>query len=236
MNGFGFDPLYLLLALPALLLVSYAQWRVQSTYNKYAEVPNGSGMSGFEVAKLLLNKEQLPTVGLEVTPGKLSDHYDPQGNILRLSPDIGQRASVAAMAVTAHEVGHALQDRDNYSWMKVRTGVVPLLKIGSTLGYLMFIAGLMVGSTWLAILGVLAFSGGAFFSLVTLPVELNASTRAMAMLESNGLLRNEEERKQANDMLRAAALTYVAGAAQALSSLLYFLFMALGAGSRRRSH
>lgn len=230
------DPLYLCFALPAILLVMVAQGRVQSAYNKYAAVPNQAGVSGAEVARLLLSREQLPSVEVQMTPGKLSDHYDPQQDILRLSPDIARGTSIAALAVTAHEVGHALQDRDNYTWMKIRTGLVPLLNIGSTLGYLVFAAGLMMGSRELAFLGILAFSGGAFFSLATLPVEFNASSRAMAMLEQHGLIRSEEDRRQARDMLNAAALTYVAGAAQALSTLLYFVFRALGAGSRRRGY
>lgn len=232
----AFDPLYFILALPAILLVTYAQWRVQSSHNRYSAIANQAGLTGFEVAQILLNREQLAeAVQLELTEAKLSDHYDPQNNILRLSPTVGQQASMAALAVSAHEVGHALQDRDNYGWMKLRTGIVPLLNVASTLGYLMFLGGLLLGYSGLALLGVLAFSGGALFSLVTLPVEFNASSRAMKMLEAHGLLRGEEERAQAKDMLRAAALTYVAGAAQALTSLLYFLFLALGAGGRRRS-
>ncbi len=233
---FGIDPFYLILSLPAVLLVMYAQGRVQSAYNKYSEIPNQVRLTGAEVARLLLNNERLPSIAVEITPGKLSDHYDPQQNILRLSPEIAQEASIASLAVTAHEVGHALQDRDDYAWMKVRTGLVPLLNIGSTLGYLLFLGGLFLGSSGLALIGVLAFSGGAFFSLVTLPVEFNASTRAMQMLEANNLIRSEEDRKQARDMLNAAALTYVAGAAQALATVLYFVFRVLGAGSRRRSY
>lgn len=229
------DPIYLLFALPAVLLVMYAQGKIQSTYNKYAEIPNSAGASGAEVAQLLLQREGLASeVALEGSPGRLSDHYDPQNNILRLSPDIARGASVASMAVTAHEVGHALQDRDNYLWLKIRTGMVPLLKIGSTLGYLLFITGLVMGSNGLALLGVLLFSGGALFSLATLPVELNASNRAMRMLEQHGLIRTEEDRKQARTVLNAAALTYVAAAAQALALLLYFVFRGMGAGGRRR--
>lgn len=232
----GVDPLYLLFALPAFLLVMYAQGRVQQAYNKYSEIPNSVGMTGAEVAQVLLQREQLASVQLEVTPQQLGDHYDPGKDILRLSPNVAREPSIAALAVTAHEVGHALQDRDNYGWMLVRTGLVPLLKVASTLGYLLFFAGILLGMPSLTILGIIGFSGGALFSLVTLPVEFNASQRAMKMLEDNNLIRSDTDREQARSMLNAAALTYVAGAAQALATVLYLVFRVMGMGSRRRGY
>ncbi len=231
--GFYFDPMYFVFLLPALLLTMYAQWRVQASYNRWGQVRNSHNMTGADVARVLLPREQLQNVGVELTPGQLSDHYDPGRDVLRLSTAVAQQPSVAAMAVTAHEIGHAEQDREGYLWMKIRAGIVPFVNIGSSLGYLIFFGGLFAQVPAIAWLGVLMVSAGAIFALITLPVELNASNRGMRMLMENGLISSEEERSAARNMLNSAALTYVAGAAQAVATILYYVFLLMGMTGRR---
>jgi Zn-dependent membrane protease YugP len=228
---FFFDPMYFVFALPALLLALYAQWKVRSTYGKYAQVPNAAGYTGAEVARHLLNAAGLYHVGIERVPGELTDHYDPGAKVLRLSDSNYASYSVAAIGVTAHEVGHALQDATAYTPMRLRTGLVPVAGLGSNLGYLFFIAGMFISSLQLAMVGLILFSAAAVFAAVTLPVEFNASNRAMALLEANGLV-TPHDAGMARQVLEAAALTYVAGLAQALSQVLYFAFLL--AGLRRR--
>jgi uncharacterized protein len=235
-NAFYFDPMYLLFLAPAILLSLWAQSRVQGAYNKWSKVRNSRNMTGADVAQTLLPKENMGNVQVELTQAKLSDHYDPSHDILRLSPEVAQQPTIAAMSVAAHEIGHAEQDRDNYIWMNVRSGIVPFIQIGSTIGYLVFIAGLMMQINILAWVGIFLFSAGAIFALITLPVELNASNRAMRMLSDNGLIQNNEEFAAARDMLNAAALTYVAAAAQAVMQILYYVFVLLGSRSRQRDN
>jgi len=234
-GGFYFDPMYFVFLVPALLLTMYAQWRVKSTYSKWSQVRNSRNMTGADVAQVLLPREQLGSVRVEMTPGQLSDHYDPSTNVLRLSPDVAQQPSIASMSVAAHEIGHAEQKRDGYVWMNVRAGIVPFVNLGSTLGYLIFFAGLLLQFTAVAWIGVLLVSASAIFALVTLPVELNASNRAMRMLTENNLFASNEERNAARDMLNAAALTYIAAAAQAIATILYYVFLLMGRSNRRRS-
>jgi uncharacterized protein len=232
-GGFFIDPMYLLFTIPAALLAMFAQWRVRSAYARWSQVRNTRGVNGNDVAQILLPRERMTDVRLEITPGQLTDHYDPQNNILRFSPEIAQQPSVASMAIAAHEIGHAAQDRDNYTWMKIRSGIVPLINIGSTLGYLIFFGALFAGSTTLAWIGVAMLSAGMIFALVTLPVELDASNRAMQMLTQYGVITTEDERRAARDVLNAAALTYIAAAAQAIMTILYYVFLLMG--SRRSS-
>jgi hypothetical protein len=232
--GFYFDPLYLVFTIPAALLAIFAQWRVRSTYARWSQIRNSRGVTGSDVAQILLPRERLGNVRVEITPGQLSDHYDPSSDVLRLSPEIAQQPSVASMAVAAHEIGHAAQDRDNYTWMKVRSGIVPFISIGSSIGYLVFFGGFFFQSPAIAWIGVILLSAGMLFALVTLPVELDASNRGMQMLTEYGVISNEEERRAARDMLNAAALTYIAAAAQAVMTVLYYVFILLG--SQSRSH
>ncbi len=231
------DPMYFVFLLPALLLTMYAQYRVQSRYSKWAQVPNARRVTGNDVARLLLGREQLPDVQVETTPGQLTDHYDPTSNILRLSPQVAQEPSIASMSITAHELGHAEQDRDGYLWLRLRAGIVPLVSFGSSLGYLIFFGGLFMQVPAIAWIGVLMVSAGAIFALVTLPVEINASVRGMRMLSEAGLVASEEERGAARDMLMSAALTYIAAAAQAVATILYYVFLLMGmSGNRRRNN
>ena len=236
---FFFDPMYFVFALPALILAFYAQWRVKSAYNKWLRVRNARGLTGMQAAKMLLNYNNLGHISIEGTPGALTDHYDPRTRTMRLSPDVANSNSVAAVAVVAHEIGHAVQDAEAYVPMKVRSAIVPGVQIGSWLGPILFFIGFFLAGYFrsaigyqIAWLGVLFFSGALVFAFATLPVEFNASARARAMLTNAGLI-YEDETKGVRSVLDAAALTYVAAAAQALSTLLYYVFL-LG-GFRRRN-
>jgi Zn-dependent membrane protease YugP len=222
-----FDPLYLVFAMPALLLALYAQYKVSSTYQRMSREPNMVHMSGAEVARRLLDANGLRTVNLEGTPGELSDHYDPSAKVLRLSQGVAGSSSVAALGIVAHEVGHAVQDATGYSMMRVRSTLVPAAQLGSTLGVWLFIIGFIVRISPLAWLGFALFLAAFAFTIVTLPVELDASRRAMAMLSSTRLIATTEY-NMAKSVLDAAALTYVAAAAQALSQVLYYGFMLIG--------
>jgi Zn-dependent membrane protease YugP len=229
---FYFDPRYLLFALPALLLSLYASYRVRSTYAKYSQVANSTGMSGADVARRLLDAAGLSNIPVERIPGDLTDHYDPRAKVVRLSESNFSSRSVAAIGVTAHEVGHAIQDATAYAPMRLRTGLVPIAGLGSNLGYILFLAGFFLQFFNLALIGLILFSGAALFAAVTLPVEYNASNRAMALLESNYLV-TPQDAGMARKVLDAAALTYVASLAQALSQVLYFAMLL--SGMRRSS-
>lgn len=238
---FFFDPLFFIISLPALILALYAQARVRGTYAKYLQVPNWRRITGLEAARRLLAVNGLSHVNIEGAPGVLSDHYDPRTKTLRLSQEVAYSNSVAAVAIVAHEVGHAQQDAQAYQPMRLRSGIVPLVNIGSQLGPILFLLGLFLMlylratdlGNMIAWTGVALFAGAAMFALVTLPVELNASARALEMLRVDGLVTDGEEMRGARSVLNAAALTYVAALAQALSTLLYYILILSGA--RRRS-
>ena len=236
---FFWNPTYFIFALPALILAFYAQWRVKSAYNKWLRVANMRGVTGLQAAKILLNANNLGHVGVEGTQGTLTDHYDPRTQTMRLSPGVANSNSVAAVAVVAHEIGHAVQDAQAYVPLKVRTAIVPGVQIGSWLGPILFMVGWLMAAYLnspfgyqIAWLGVLFFAGALVFAFATLPVEFNASSRAKAMLTDAGLIYTDEM-NGVRSVLDAAALTYVAAAAQALSTLLYYIFL-LG-GFRRRN-
>jgi len=226
----AFDPRYYLFALPALILGLYAQYKVRSAYQKYLQVRNAYNMPGFEAARRLLDANGLYDVAVQETPGQLSDHYDPRRKALFLSQAVARSATVASLGIVAHEVGHAVQDAHGYAPMKLRGGLVPVVQIGSWLGPLIFIGGMFLPIPNLSLIGLLLFSGTLVFSLVTLPVEYNASNRAVEMLRRGGLVSGQDERG-VRQVLSAAALTYVAAAAQSLSTILYYLFIL---GGRRR--
>jgi len=228
---YGFDPIYFLFTLPAFAFVLYAQWKVKSTYAKYAQVPSPRGLTGYDVAQILLRQNGLTDVTIERIPGELTDHYDPQAKVLRLSDSSVSRPSVAALGVVAHECGHAVQDKVGYGPLRVRSALVPAANFGSNIGVWVFIIGLFLHQIGLSWIGVGLFGLATLFTLVTLPVELNASNRAVAMLRQGGFLVGNEL-KGAEDVLSAAALTYVAALAQSLATLLYFVFRLLGSSSR----
>lgn len=209
----------LILLLPALVLSLYAQFKVSSTFKRYSKVRSGRGLTGAAGARLLLDGGGLSHVPIELVQGKLSDHYDPRGKVLRLSADVANQDSLAALGVAAHEVGHALQDAQGYAPMRLRSNLVPAASLGSNLGILLFIAGLFIGRNPLLMnLGILLFSAAVLFTLVTLPVEFNASKRALALLNSQGILVSTEA-EGARKVLTAAGLTYVAAALMAVAQL-----------------
>lgn len=218
-----FDPLYFLFALPALVLVVWAQFRVRSTYAEMSQQRTFMGLPGAQVGRLLLDRMGLEQVAIERVPGDLSDHYDPSEKVLRLSDGVYMGNSIAAIGIVAHECGHAQQDRLGYAPLKLRSGLVPVANIGSNLGYLVFIAGMFLAVRQLAFVGIIMFSASALFALVTLPVEFDASHRALTMLRTQNLLVGAELRG-AQRVLSAAALTYVAALAQVLATLLYLVF------------
>jgi uncharacterized protein len=227
-----FDPTYLCFMIPAFVLMGITSWYVRSSYQKWSQVRVSSGLSGAQAAERLISSGGLYGVRIASTAGQLSDHYDPRDKTLYLSQSVYQAPSVAAVAVAAHELGHAQQDADGYFPMRIRTFLVPAVNIGSNLGWILIMAGLLLRITELAWLGVLVFSAGAVFALATLPVELNASSRAKELLYTTGIISTEEERRGVNRVLNAAALTYVAGLVTAVLQLLYFVTLV---GGRRRN-
>ncbi len=228
-----FDPMYFVFALPALILAMIAQWRVQAAVKKYSQVFTGRGQTGARVARALLDYHGLQDVAVERGGGILSDHYDPRTRTLRLSPAVFDTPSVAAVGIAAHETGHALQHQASYWPLQARSAIVPVVQFGSFLGPIVFFIGLLLNFTDLAWVGVALFAAVAVFSLVTLPVEFDASRRAKALLQSYQFT-SREEQVGVSKVLDAAALTYVAGLAQALSTLLYYVFILTGFGRRRR--
>jgi Predicted Zn-dependent protease len=232
---FFFDPMYLIFMIPAFVLMGFASWYVRHAYSKWSQVRATSGLTGHMAAQRLISTGNLYGVQVQGTAGQLTDHYDPRNKTLYLSPGVADSPSVASVAIAAHELGHAMQDAEDYFPMKIRSMLVPAVNIGSNLGWILIIIGLMLRITGLAWLGVLVFSGGALFALATLPVEFNASARAKELLYSTGVIQTEEERRGVNQVLNAAALTYVAGLVTAVMQLLYYVFLIGGMGGRRRS-
>lgn len=230
---FGGYGLYLLISLPALLLGLWAQSKIRSSYNKFSKVRTSNGMSGADVARHILDSNGLSDVKVEQTRGTLSDHYDPRSKTLRLSAGVYQGNSIASAGVAAHETGHAIQHKDAYGPLKIRSFMIPTVQLGSWLGPIIFFMGYFFANDNLAWLGVLLFAGVALFSIVTIPVELDASKRAKAILASEGILYSGEL-SGVDQVLDAAAWTYVAAAAQAISSVLYYVLLLGGRSSRRR--
>lgn len=230
---FYLDPRYFLFILPPMLLLMFAQRRVQSTFGKYSQIPNQRGMSGQQVARAILDANGLYDVPVEMIPGQLTDHYDPRKRALSLSAPVFNGRSVAALGIAAHETGHALQHKMGYVPLRVRTGLVPVASVGSNIGWIMILAGVMIHLTSIAWLGIAFFAAGTLFALVTLPVEFNASSRALQMLTTMGIV-DRTEYQQNRQVLNAAALTYVAGFLAAMMQLLYWLSVVGGMGGRRR--
>lgn len=228
---FYFDPMYFIFMIPAFIIMGLASWYVRSSYNKWSQIRASSGLTGAQAAQRLISTGNLYGVSVAGTPGNLSDHYDPRNKTLFLSSGVANSPSVASVAIAAHELGHAMQDAEDYFPMQIRSFLVPVVNIGSNLGWILIMIGLVLGITQLAWVGVFVFSGGALFALATLPVEFNASARAKELLYSTGIIQSEEERRGVNQVLNAAALTYVAGLITAVLQLLYFVFLV---GGRRR--
>jgi len=231
---------YLIYMIPAFLLMALTSWYVKSAYARWSRVAARSQLTGYQAAQKLAARTGLYGIQIQGTTGNLSDHYDPRTKTLRLSRGVAETPSVAAMAITAHELGHALQDAEGYFPLRFRSALVPMVNIGSNLGWVLIMIGLLLASSGMAFgtdiawLGVVAFAGGAFFALATLPVELNASRRARQLLADTGLVQGEDEQRGVNTVLNAAALTYVAGLVTAVLQLLYFVGLVGGVGRRRR--
>jgi uncharacterized protein len=229
-----FDPLYLMIVGPALLLSIIAQIKVKSTFARFARVATARGMTGSEAAGQILRGHGLQNVGVQRAGGFLSDHYDPRVRVLRLSPDVYDGRSISSIGVAAHEAGHALQHAEGYFPLRIRSTLVPVAQVGSWLAWPLLFIGLIMSALSLVKLGIIFFAGAVLFQLVTLPVEFDASRRAIAVLGGQGIL-TASEIDGTRKVLGAAALTYVAAAAAAMLQLLYFLMRAglLGGGGRR---
>ena len=220
----------ILILIPAILFALWAQFRVKNTYAKYSR--EFAGLTGAEAARMVLEMNGVNDVTIEPIAGELTDHFDPKTNTIRLSKGVYNVTSVAAVGIAAHEAGHAVQYAVGYNPIKLRTAIIPVTQIGSTLSWPILLVGLLLGSETLAMIGVLLFCAVVLFQLVTLPVEFNASNRALDTLGASGYLQ-EEQLNGAGKVLRAAAMTYVAALAQALAQLLRLLMIA-NRGNRRR--
>lgn len=228
-----FDPRYMIYMLPAMLLMMLVQAYVSSAYRKWSQVPARSRMSGAQAAQRLIYASGLD-ISIQGIGGNLTDHYDPRSKVLSLSRGVYEGQSVASLAIAAHELGHAQQDQEGYFPLRLRSLLVPAVNIGSYLGWILIILGLLLRLTDLAWLGVIVFSGGAIFALATIPVELNASARARRLLTESGLIVGEDEERGVSKVLNAAALTYIAALVTAVMQLLYFVSLVAGMGGRRR--
>ncbi len=223
-----FDINYLIYMIPAFILMALTSWYVKSSYNKWSQVRARSGLTGAEAARRLISTGGLYDVRLEGIAGEMTDHYDPTHKVLRLSQGVANRPSVASLAIAAHELGHAMQDAEDYFPLRLRAALVPAVNIGSNLGWILIMAGLFLNFTGLAWLGVLIFSAGAVFALATLPVEFDASARAKRLLADSGIISGEEEQRGVNAVLNAAALTYVAALVTSVMQLFYFVSLVGG--------
>lgn len=218
---------YLIYFVIIILVPLWAQFRVKGAYNKYSQVPSSSRMPGAEVARRILDANGLYHVGIEETPGMLSDHYDPRTKTVRLSTNNYHGYSVAAAAVAAHEVGHAIQDKEDYSFLRFRHALVPVANIGSNMSWIFIMIGIFAHLSGMVLLGIIFMLGAVLFQMITLPVEFNASNRAMDQVVALGVIRNDEER-ETRKVLNAAALTYVAAAAVAVLELLRLILVYTG--------
>jgi Zn-dependent membrane protease YugP len=228
-----FDPLYIGLVVATLVISGAAQLYIRSTYGRWSRVANGARLSGGQIAEFLRERARFgdrpgrdAITAIKIVPGNLSDHFDPRDRSLGLSPEVAQQPTIAAMAIAAHEVGHAQQHAEGSALMRLRGLLVPAATLGPNVAYLLIFAGLIFQLTGLITLGVLFFGIAVLFSVLTLPVEIGASRRALAMLESTGVITSPVEKRGAQSMLTAAALTYVAAAVTSVLTLLYYLTLA----------
>ncbi len=213
-----------IILIPAILFALYAQNRVKSTFSKYLRVSTAKGYTGREVARVVLDQNQLQNVTIEMAQGYLSDHYDPRSRVLRLSTEVYQGTSIASVSVAAHEVGHAIQHAHGYVPLTLRNAILPIAQFGSSVAWLFVIGGFIFDFMGLIDLGILLYSAAVLFQIVTLPVEFNASNRAMQLLTDNGFLVNNEV-NYSKKVLNAAALTYVAAMATAIAQLLRLILL-----------
>jgi hypothetical protein len=217
---------FLLVAIPTLILSGLAQFYLSSTYRKWGNIQNASGVTGAEVTRILFDRTALDAIPVQRIPGALSDHFDPGANVVRLSQTVSDVPSVAAMAVAAHELGHVQQYQSGSPLIAMRSALIPAVRFSPTVSYLCIMAGLLMNFAGLVWLGVIFFGAMVVFSLLTLPVEFDASRRGMQLLQEAGLLRTAEDQQGAKAMLRAAGLTYVAAAISSVLTLLYYVSLA----------
>jgi uncharacterized protein len=231
MIGF-FDPRYLLFMIPGIVFMLWAQHKVRSNYQKFAKVRNTAGVTGAQAARAVLDSQGLYQVQIEQIPGELSDHYDPRARVLRLSQGVYGVPSIAAIGIAAHEAGHAIQHAKAYAPLQLRTAIVPVVNIGSNIGYIVLILGFIMQVFELALAGVVLFGLATVFALLTLPVEFDATRRAKEALVRVGLVDSGvaggEESKGVSRVLDAAAWTYIAGFAASLLTLLYYVMLLTG--------
>jgi Zn-dependent membrane protease YugP len=214
--------------IPAFILMALTSWYVKSAYKKWSQVPAQSRLTGTQAAQRLMSAGNMYGVQIQGTAGNLTDHYDPRNKTLYLSQGVANGASVASLAIAAHELGHAMQDAEDYFPLRFRAALVPMVNIGSNLGWILIMIGLFLNFTQLAWVGVFVFAGGAVFALATLPVEFDASARAKQLLVQTGIIQTEQEQRGVNAVLNAAALTYVAGLVTAIMQLLYYVSLVSG--------
>lgn len=227
MYFYGIDSTYVMLVLPCILFAMWAQHSVTATFNRYSKARNRRGMTGAQAAQAVLRQNGVRNVRIEAVAGKLTDHFDPRGNVIRLSNSVYDSTSVAAIGVAAHEAGHAVQYAQGYVPIKLRAAIVPLTQLGSQMAMPLVLIGLVFNMIVLAKVGIVFFGASTLFQLVTLPVELNASHRALTAIENGGLL-DSDEYPMAKKTLRAAALTYVAALAVSLAQLLRLIILVGG--------
>lgn len=227
------DYYYLILVLPAVLFALWAQFRVKSVFAKYSKIQNQSGLTGRDTAELILKSNGIGHISVNHISGNLTDHYNPKSDIINLSDQVYNSSTQASVGVAAHEAGHAIQHSTGYLPIKIRTAIITITTIGSQISWPLILIGLVLGWANLAIIGVALFSLTALFQLVTLPVEFNASNRALKSLENSGRFSNEEL-DGAKKVLRAAALTYVAALVVSVAQLLRLLAIISGSGRRKR--
>lgn len=226
---FFYDTNYLFyVLLPAVILGGLTSWYVRASYEKWSRVPAQSRLTGAQAAQRLISAGGLYGVQIQTIAGDLTDNYDPRNKVLSLSQGVSNAPSVAALAIAAHELGHAMQDADGYVPLRFRSAIVPAVHIGSNFGWILIIAGLLLHFQALAWFGVMVFALGSVFALATLPVEFDASARAKRLLWESGLIIGEEERSGVNAVLNAAALTYVAALITSVLQLLYYVNMVRG--------
>ncbi len=224
---------YLLCMIPALIVMMIAQISISSAYKKWSRVAVSSGDTGAAAAQKLILRNNMENVQLRGVGGTLSDNYDPRTKTLNLSQAVAEQPSVASVAVAAHELGHAMQDREGYFPLRLRSLMAPAVGIGSYLGWILLAIGIALNYLQLAWLGVAIFAVGFLFALATVPVEMNASARARRMLQEAGIVRTEDEARGVNSVLNAAALTYIGALMQAVMQLFYFVSLVGGMGRRR---
>lgn len=221
--GYRIDPTMILI-IPAILLTIYAQFKVSSTTNRYFRVKSGRGYTGEQTAREILDRNGLYNVRIEMVRGRLSDHYDPRSNVVRLSEDVYSGNSITSISVAAHECGHAIQHAHGYVPLNMRSSLVPVVNFASNMSWIFIMLGFLMGGSFLKI-GILLFSASVLFQIVTLPVEFNASSRALAQMTSLGIV-DDREVRDSRRVLQAAALTYVAAAVTAILQLLRLVMIA----------